>query len=171
MTMTAPILVTGGTDTLGRLVVPRLRDAGCPVRVLSRHRHEPANGFECVVGDLATGEGLDAAVDGIETIVQDPTTSHAEIAHPDYPGERLIACRDPALAELRARKRDDLLAATEALLDKVVARVQAGAQSGQDNIGVAVGKVIDRYKVAKHLVRQPPFGILVGAGRCRAATA
>jgi hypothetical protein len=75
----------------------------------------------------------------------------AEIAHPDYPGERLIACRNPALAELRARKRDDLLAATEALLDKVVARVQAGTLSGQDNIGVAVGKVIDKYKMAKHL--------------------
>jgi hypothetical protein len=74
----------------------------------------------------------------------------AEIAHPDYPGERLIACRNPALAELRAHKRHDLLNATEALLDKLVARVQAGTLSGQDTIGVAVGKVIDRYKMAKH---------------------
>ena len=74
----------------------------------------------------------------------------AEITHPDYPGERLVACRNPALAELRARKREDLLAATEALLNKLAARVQAGTLCGQDNIGVAAGKVIDKYKMAKH---------------------
>lgn len=67
--MTSPFLVTGGTGTLGRLVVPRLRDAGAEVRVLSRRPHEPADGVEFAVGDLATGEGLDAAVDGIGTIV------------------------------------------------------------------------------------------------------
>jgi uncharacterized protein YbjT (DUF2867 family) len=55
--------------TLGRLVVPRLRDAGCHVRVLSRRSREPGNGIEFVVGDLATGEGLDAALDGIGTVV------------------------------------------------------------------------------------------------------
>jgi hypothetical protein len=75
----------------------------------------------------------------------------AEITHPDFPGERLIACRNPALAELRARKRDDLLSATEQELDKVAARVQAGTLAGADRIGVAVGKVIDKYKMAKHL--------------------
>jgi hypothetical protein len=75
----------------------------------------------------------------------------AEIAHPDYPGERLVACRNPALAELRGHKRQDLLTATEALLDKVAARVQAGTLTGQDAIGVAVGKVVDKYKMAKHL--------------------
>jgi uncharacterized protein YbjT (DUF2867 family) len=66
---TSPILVTGGTGTLGRLVVPRLRDAGCNVRVLSRRSHESGDGIEFVTGDLATGEGVEAAVDGIETIV------------------------------------------------------------------------------------------------------
>jgi hypothetical protein len=74
----------------------------------------------------------------------------AEITHPDYPGERLVACRNPALAELRAHKRRDLLAATEALLDKIAARVQAGTLAGQDTIGVAVGKLVDKYKMAKH---------------------
>jgi Transposase DDE domain len=74
----------------------------------------------------------------------------AEISHPDYPGERLVACRNPALAELRDRKRQDMLAATEALLDKVAARVTAGTLSGPDTIGIAVGKVINRYKMAKH---------------------
>ncbi|MCA1700947.1 MAG: IS1634 family transposase, partial [Actinobacteria bacterium] len=75
----------------------------------------------------------------------------AEISHPDYPGERLIACRNPDLARLRAAKRESMLTATEALLAKVATRVQAGRLAGADAIGVAVGKVIDRYKMAKHL--------------------
>ena len=67
--MNAPMLVTGGTGTLGRLVLPLLRDAGRTVRVLSRGAHEPADGIEFVVGDLATGEGVEAAATGVETIV------------------------------------------------------------------------------------------------------
>ena len=63
------ILVTGGTGTLGRLVVPRLRDAGCTVRVLSRRSDVAADGIELVTGDLATGAGVDAAVAGAEIIV------------------------------------------------------------------------------------------------------
>ena len=66
---TPRILVTGGTGTLGRQVVPRLRDAGCKVRVLSRGRRAGAEGLEFVTGDLATGEGIDAAVAGTEIIV------------------------------------------------------------------------------------------------------
>jgi uncharacterized protein YbjT (DUF2867 family) len=69
MTVTSPLLVTGGTGTLGRLVVPRLRDAGCHVRVLSRHSHESRDGVEFMTGDLATGERLEGAVDGVGTIV------------------------------------------------------------------------------------------------------
>jgi uncharacterized protein YbjT (DUF2867 family) len=63
------VLVTGGTGTLGRLVVPRLREAGGTVRVLSRHLREPSEGIEPVTGDLATGEGVDAAVAGAGVIV------------------------------------------------------------------------------------------------------
>jgi uncharacterized protein YbjT (DUF2867 family) len=66
--MTAPILLTGGTGTLGRHVLPLLRDAGHTVRVLSRGSRE-ADGVEYVIGDLATGVGVEAAVDGVETIV------------------------------------------------------------------------------------------------------
>ncbi len=73
-----------------------------------------------------------------------------EISSPDYPGERLVACRNGALAKLRAHKREDLLAATERNLDKVKARVDAGKLTGQDAIGVRVGKIINQYKVAKH---------------------
>lgn len=67
--MTSSILLTGGTGTLGRLVTPLLRDAGCNVRVLSRGSHESGDGIEFVTGDLATGDGIEAAVDGVETIV------------------------------------------------------------------------------------------------------
>jgi uncharacterized protein YbjT (DUF2867 family) len=67
--ISSPVLVTGGTGTLGRLVVPRLRDAGYPVRVLSRSRHDGADGVEFVTGDLAAGDGVDAAVAGAEVVV------------------------------------------------------------------------------------------------------
>ena len=67
--MTSPILVTGGTGRLGRLVVRRLRDAGRNVRVLSRRSHKSGDGIEFMTGDLATGEGIEAAVDGVKTIV------------------------------------------------------------------------------------------------------
>jgi len=68
-TSTKPILVSGGTGTLGRLVVAQLRDAGCDVRVLSRRSRESGEGIEFVRSDLATGEGIEAAVEGAETIV------------------------------------------------------------------------------------------------------
>ena len=63
------ILVTGGTGTLGRLVVARLRDAGCKVWVLSRRSRAGGEGIEFVRGELATGEGIEAAVEGAEIIV------------------------------------------------------------------------------------------------------
>lgn len=73
-----------------------------------------------------------------------------ELTHPDYPDERLVACRNPQLAERRAHKREALLAATERQLDKVRQTVAAGRLSGRERIGVRVGKVINQYKVAKH---------------------
>jgi hypothetical protein len=74
----------------------------------------------------------------------------AEITSPDFPGERLIACRNPVLAADRARTRDELLAATETLLTPLIARVQAGRLAGAGPIGVEVGKVISRHKTGKH---------------------
>jgi hypothetical protein len=74
----------------------------------------------------------------------------AEITSPDFPGERLIACRNPVLAADRARKREDLLQATEKLLAPITARVAAGRLAGAAAIGVEVGKVISRYKTGKH---------------------
>jgi hypothetical protein len=73
-----------------------------------------------------------------------------ELSSPDYPGERLVACRNPELAKLRAHKREELLAATARNLDKIKARVDAGKLAGADVIGLRVGKLINQYKVAKH---------------------
>jgi transposase len=73
-----------------------------------------------------------------------------EFAHPDYPGERLVACRNPELATRRAHTREDLLAATEKSLEKIRARVEAGRLAGQDQIGLRVGTIVNQYKVAKH---------------------
>ena len=67
--MTSPILVTGGTGTLGQHVVPRLRAAGREVRVLTRSEREGSEGVEYVVGDLLRGTGIEAAVDGVGTVL------------------------------------------------------------------------------------------------------
>ena len=76
----------------------------------------------------------------------------AEISHPDYPGERLVCCRNPALAQSRAYKREELLAATEADLEKIRSSAGKGRLKDADKIGVRVGKVIGKHKVGKHFV-------------------
>jgi hypothetical protein len=73
-----------------------------------------------------------------------------ELSSPEYPGERLVACRNPQLAKLRTIKREELLAATEKNLRPIKDRVDAGKLSGADAIGLRVGKVVNQYKVAKH---------------------
>jgi transposase len=73
-----------------------------------------------------------------------------ELSSPDYPGERLVACRNPELARLRTHKREELLCATELNLTKIKAQVDATKLSGRDRIGLRVGKVVNQYKVAKH---------------------
>ncbi|MCI0458174.1 MAG: IS1634 family transposase [Gemmataceae bacterium] len=76
----------------------------------------------------------------------------AEIRSPDYPGERLIVCRNPLLAEERARKRADLLAATETELNRVVAATRRSRNrlQGREHIALRVGAVLGRFKMAKH---------------------
>ena len=80
------------------------------------------------------------------------TQDLAEISSPDYPGERLIACHNPALADERAAHRGRLLAATEAELAKLTAMVEAGRLTDPAKIGVRLGKVINKRKVAKHFI-------------------
>ena len=80
------------------------------------------------------------------------TRDMAEISSPDYPGERLVVCQNPLLAEERRRKRDELLALTEADLRKIEARVarEKNPLRGAAAIGKAVGAVLGRRKMAKH---------------------
>jgi transposase len=79
-------------------------------------------------------------------------TDLVEIAHPDFPGERLIACFNPLLAEERARKRPNLLAATEKQLEKIAAATQRPKRPlrGKQNIGLRAGRILNRYKMGKH---------------------
>lgn len=80
----------------------------------------------------------------------------AEITHPDYPTERLVACFNPLLATERARRREELLASTEAELDKVAAATARSSRPlrGKELIGVRVGRILGRFKVAKHFTLQ-----------------
>ena len=92
----------------------------------------------------------------------------------DYPGERLVACRNPELAKLRAAKRKDLIAATERELQKIAGMVAGGKLAGRDKIGVRVGKVIDKYKVGKHFdldIQDAAFSFSVNEERVAAEAA
>ncbi len=90
-----------------------------------------------------------ASSGGLQTSLFDESNL-AEIAHPDYPDERLVACRNPVLAAERARKRTELLDATEAVLGPIVVAVSEGRLVGADKIGIRIGRHINRYKMAKH---------------------
>jgi hypothetical protein len=95
-----------------------------------------------------------AADDGPLQMSLFDTQDFAEIEHPDYPGERLICCHNPVLETERARRRQALLAATEADLDKIAASATAGRLKDPDKIGIRVGKVIGKHKMAKHFITQ-----------------
>ncbi|MCP5042673.1 MAG: IS1634 family transposase [bacterium] len=98
----------------------------------------------------------------IRKLVQDETIQMglfdernlAELEHLDFPGERLVVCRNPDLAKLRAAKRISLLDATTVELDKVVRMVANGRLQGRDKVGLRIGRVVNKYKVAKHFVLQ-----------------
>jgi hypothetical protein len=92
-----------------------------------------------------------AADDGPLQLSLFDTQDLAAITHPDYPGEQLIACRNPLLADQRTRKRQALLEATEALLAPVITAVTEGRLHGAAAIGLRVGKLVNKHKMAKHL--------------------
>jgi len=110
------------------------------------------DGMEWITALKAPAIAKLAADDGPLQMSLFDTQNFAEITHPDYPGERLICCHNPALAAERARKREDLLAATENDLAKIKAPVDAGRLEDPDKIGIRVGKVINKRKVAKHFI-------------------
>jgi len=73
-----------------------------------------------------------------------------QLTHPDYPGERLVVCRNPLMAERRGRKREALVRATITEMEKVKGMVTRGRLKDKDKIGLRVGRVVNKYKVAKH---------------------
>jgi transposase len=107
-------------------------------------------GFGWVTALRAPAIAALAADDGPLQMSLFDQTNLAEITHPDYPDERLVACRNPALATERARKRLALLDATDGELAKVTNTVATGRLAGAAKIGIRVGKVINKYKMEKH---------------------
>jgi hypothetical protein len=95
----------------------------------------------------------------------------AEIVHPDYEGERLVACKNPFLAAERARKREALLSATEVDLDKVASSVASGRLHDPGKIGLRAGRVLNRHKMAKHFEIEIADGVFSFSRRTEAIEA
>ena len=144
--------VIGTKFGISRLVLVGDRGMITAARIaaLGELNTDTATGFGWITALRAPAIAKLAADDGPLQMSLFDTHHLAEIAHPDYPGERLIACRNPALAAERARKRQDLLQATEKELAHIAQRVGKGTLSGADKIGIAVGKVSGKFKVGKH---------------------
>ena len=123
------------------------------IEALRELNDDAGTGFGWITALRAPAIAKLAAEDGPLQMSLFDTHDLAQIAHPDFPGERLIACRNPALAAERTRKRADLLAATETLLAGIAARVDHGTLTGTDKIGEAYGKIVGKYKVGKHFHR------------------
>jgi hypothetical protein len=152
-------IVTVVKDKLGVTKLVLVGDRGMittaridALRKLNNNRKAPTD-FDWITALRAPAIAALAADDGPLQMSLFDTQDLAEITHPDYPGERLIACRNPALADQRARKRSDLLAATEKLLAAIAERVSAGRLRGAGKIGEAVGAAIGKYKMGKHFHR------------------
>lgn len=123
------------------------------IAALGELNDDTASGFGWITALRAPAIAALAHDDGPLQMSLFDTHDLAEITHPDYPGERLIACRNPALAAERARKRAELLAATEADLARIAERVARGTLTGAGRIGEAVGRIIGKHKVGKHFHR------------------
>jgi transposase len=134
---------------LERLVMVGDRGMITNARVTDLRQHE---GMDWITALRAPAIAALARDDGPLQMSLFDTQNFAEITHPHYPGERLICCRNPALADERARKREELVQATEKELDKIAARVDSGKVRNADAIGIAIGKVINKHKVAKHFI-------------------
>jgi hypothetical protein len=126
-------------------------DRGMLTSARIREDLESVDGLEWITA-LRAPQIQKLASDGVLQLSLFDQQNLAEIRHPDYPGERLIACRNPLLAAERARKREELLVATEAALKEVQAATQRAKRAlrGQAAIGLRVGRVLGRYKMAKH---------------------
>ena len=145
------IEVVGTRFGLDRLVLVGDRGMITSARINAlRELNDTGTGFGWITALRAPAIAKLAAEDGPLQMSLFDQHDLAEISHPDYPEERLIACRNPALAAERTRKRTELLAATEAALAPLAERVARGSLTGAATIGQAVGKVSGKYKVGKH---------------------
>lgn len=143
------VIATEVQDTFGLTDLVMVGDRGMITTARIEQLRE-LGGFGWVTALRAPAIAALAADDGPLQMSLFDQTNLAEIVHPDYPGERLIACRNPALAGERARKRLALLEATDRELTTIAAAVQAGRLTGAGKIGVRIGKVVGKYKMAKH---------------------
>lgn len=134
---------------LERLVL--VGDRGMLTSARIREDLAPVEGLEWISA-LKSSQIQKLAADGALQMSLFDERDLGEITHPGYPGERLIACRNPFLADERKRKRAELLTATERKLDKIVAATRRGRRPlrGKEAIALAVGKVLGRSKMAKH---------------------
>jgi Transposase DDE domain len=152
-------IVTVIRDTLGICRLVLVGDRGmitaARIEALRKLNDDPdtATDFGWITALRAPAIAKLARDDGPLQMSLFDTQDLAEIAHPDYPDERLIACRNPALAAERARKRAELLAATEKLLTAIAERVTRGTLRGAGKIGEAVGTALAKYKMGKHFHR------------------
>lgn len=134
---------------LQRLVL--VGDRGMLTSARIREDLQPVAGLEWITA-LRAPSIKKLAADGVLQLSLFDDIDLAEIAHPSFPGERLVACRNPLLAAERSRKREELLAATEKELSKVKAATQRLKRPlrGKERMAVAIGKALGRYKMAKH---------------------
>src|SRR2546425_5080496 len=126
-------------------------DRGMITNARIRENLQPAPGIEWITALRAPAIKKFASAGVLQLSLFD-SRDLAEITHPDFPGERLIACYNPLLAEERARKRPELLAATEKKLEQIAAATRRKKRPlrGKQNIGLRVGKVRNHYKMGKH---------------------
>jgi len=148
-TLAAQIRKTRERFALERVVL--VGDRGMITEARLRDDIKPADGLDWITALRAPAVAKLLKAGAIQMSLFDERDL-AEISHPDYPGERLIVCRNPLLAEERARKREELLQATERELAKIQAATLRKRRPlrGKDEIGLRVGKNIGRYKVQKH---------------------
>ena len=140
-------------DTFGLRQMVMVGDRGMitSARIDTLRVHSAEDGFGWLTCLRAPAIAALAADDGPLQMSLFDQQDLAEIAHPDYPGERLVACRNPVLAGERARKRADLLDATDNLLAPTLTAVAEARLTGAAAIGLRVGKLVNKYKMAKHL--------------------
>jgi transposase len=148
---TIPAQVAKLRQRFGLRRVVLVGDRGMITSARIREDFPDGSGISWITALRATSIQKLAAAGALQFSLFDQTDL-AQITHPDYPGERLMACFNPLLAEERARKREDLLQATEKQLEKIAAATRRARrpQRGKQNIGLRVGRTLGRFKMGKH---------------------